>query len=200
MNLFDENYKSKLIEDIISLEFPPFLNPPPGLGSFLGFTTAREQKVRLLELQKMSIEELNEAYALAKMDTEDTDIHSKQDTNIFLSASRQAESPVKILDQWTLGSEDYTHWGMLDYWTIDEFLSLSFNLDPKQSTPINIKKYLTRLPQTFIHEFQKRKELCTRAQTNHIIQTKMRPIKFIEWALLKIFLSAPSQRVNAKLC
>ena len=194
MSLFDDNYRDKMIQDILNWEFPARASLGPGLGAFLGAADKRDRANRRLALLNLSEVELHKNHAAAKNHYEQGDRDRDSDAYDglgFPNFFREVDQPQAILEQWKLASDDIAYWCNLEHWTIDEFIALSFDLCPTKATPENLRKFRHRIPGATYQNITQRTEICRRAQQARQIMPKMPPDRFALWAKTKnILLSA----------
>jgi hypothetical protein len=75
---------------------------------------------------------------------------------------------------------DFSHWGKLSYWTLDEAIALSFGRAPESVNWKTIEGYTRVSP--FAFGYQRRRELALRAKALSELYDPVRPGFFIAWA------------------
>lgn len=187
LSLFDENYRQKLIEEIVYWETPQRLSLGPGFGSVLNIHDKQQRDRTRKSLQKLSEEELNAAHAAAKSkhDLIEETCHNKTLNPDFVESRENAAPSDNYLEKCKLTSDDIEYWCSLEYWSIVEFIALSFDLCPHKATSENLRKFRRQIPEPVYQNITRRTEVCRRAHHAHQLQENMKPYKFIEWSKSK---------------
>ncbi len=99
-----------------------------------------------------------------------------------LRRKQEAEENARFFNQ-PAARADFTHWGRLSYWTLDEAVALSFGRAPES---VNwkvieaIEAYTNMSP--FAFQYNRRRQLALRAKASSELYDPVRPGFFIAWA------------------
>jgi hypothetical protein len=92
---------------------------------------------------------------------------------------QEAEENARYFNQ-PAAMADFSHWGKLSYWTLDEAVALSFGRAPERVNWKVIEGHTN--VSSFAFQYKRRRELALRAKASSELYDPVRPSFFIAWA------------------
>lgn len=177
---------------------PPEVDPNPGarltrltrpaLRDALPSSTAQVAQARA-KYESMSDAELADLVTKARLEDEEK------------AAAKRVEEDRALFFNQPRASADFSFWGKMAQWTLDEAVALSLGKNPgrvnwekiKGDDSTHVSAAFLRSP--FPGEYARRRELSKRAFKVHELGDPVRPEKFLLWAL-RVFDSVPNELVE----
>ena len=127
--------------------------------------------------ESMSDEQLANLVATARLEDEEK------------AAAKRAEEEKALFFNQPRAFADFTFWGKMALWSLDEAVALSLNRNPGRVNWETIQgDASSHVPAAFLRspfpgEYARRRELAKRAHKVHELSDPVRPEKFLSWAL-----------------
>ncbi len=189
MKLPADSERSDLIKTLLIYYFPPSSG---GAGVFTStISQARQAEIDIKEAQKPKFEQTLSALSLQELSAlvDQTLKHTKCIDALASVLERFKEQchPANSPDAWP----DHSEWAQLPIWSASEVVALSLNRNPDKIVKSEWRN--SSRNRTWLEEqYTKRERLVSRAILSLILQKRIKPEAFLEWAD-SISLSVPRE-------